>query len=78
MEKIILFALLLVGCASAPTPEPKPLPPVAPINEKKEAYIENIEKEVSEASAALSAIAGKTGEPSDRVIGISIERLNAI
>jgi len=78
MEKIILLALLLVGCASAPKPEPKPLPPVAPINEKKEAYIENIEKEVSEASAALSAIAGKTGEPSDRVIGISIERLNAI
>jgi hypothetical protein len=78
MEKIILLSLLLVGCASAPKPEPKPLPPVAPINEKKEAYIDNIEKEVSEASAALSVIAGKTGEPSDRVIGISIERLNAI
>lgn len=78
MEKVILLALLLVGCASAPVQEHKPLPPVAPINEKKEAYIDHIEAEASEASAALSAIAGKTGEPSDRVIGISIERLNAI
>jgi len=80
MEKVILLALLLVGCSTAPAPTPqyKPLPPVAPVNEKKEAYINNIETEASEASAALSAIAGKTGEPSDRVIGISIERLNSI
>ena len=78
MEKVILLALLLVGCASAPVPEHKPLPPVAPINEKKEAYIDHIEAEASEASAALSVINGKNGEPSDRVIGITIERLNAI
>ena len=80
MEKVILLSLLLVGCASAPapTPEYKPLPPVAPVNEKKEAYIEHVETEASEASAALSAINGKNSEPSDRIISISIERLNAI
>jgi hypothetical protein len=78
MEKIILIALLLVGCATAPEPEHKPLPPVAPINEKKEAYIDHIEAEASEASAALSVINGKNGDTSDRVIGITIDRLNAI
>lgn len=78
MEKVILLALLLVGCATAPAPEYKPLPPVAPINEKKEAYIDHIETEASEASAALSVISGKNGQPSDRVIGITIDRLNAV
>ena len=78
MEKVILLALLLVGCSTAPTPPPAPLPPVAPLNEKKEAYINHIETEASEAAAALSAIAGKNGEPSDRVIGITINRLQSI
>jgi hypothetical protein len=76
--RLLLLALLMCGCSTAPKPEPKPLPPVAPLNEKKEAYIENIEKEVSEASAALSSVAGKNGDPTDKVISISIERLNAI
>lgn len=78
MEKVILLALLLVGCSTAPTPPPAPLPPVAPLNEKKEAYINHIETEASEAAAALSAISGKNGEPSDRVIGITINRLQSI
>lgn len=78
MEKVILLALFLVGCSTAPTPPPAPLPPVAPLNEKKEAYINHIEEEASEAAAALSAIAGKNGEPSDRVIGITINRLQSI
>lgn len=78
MEKVILLALFLVGCSTAPTPPPAPLPPVAPLNEKKEAYINHIETEASEAAAALSAIAGKNGEPSDRVIGITINRLQSI
>lgn len=80
MEKVILLALLLVGCSTAPTPPPAPvtLPPVAPLNEKKEAYIDHIENEAAEAAAALGAISGKNGEPSDRVIGITLNRLNAI
>jgi hypothetical protein len=78
MEKVILLALLLVGCSTAPTPPSAPLPPVAPLNEKKEAYIEHIENEAAEAAAALGAISGKNGEPSDRVIGITINRLQSI
>lgn len=73
--------MLLYGCSTAPKTEDvkKPVEPVKIIqNEKKDAYIEKIETEAAEASAALSVVHPRITEPAGKVVGVAINRLNSI
>lgn len=73
--------MLIYGCSTAPKPEDvkKPVEPVKIIqNEKKDAYIEKIETEAAEASAALSVVHPRITEPAGKVVGVAINRLNSI
>jgi hypothetical protein len=74
MEKaVILLTAFLCACSSVPEPQV-----ITVKNDKKEAYIDHIETEASEASAALSAVTGYVSKPADKVVDITIQRLDAI
>jgi len=83
MEKkiILLASLLMFGCSTTSKVEDvkKPVEPIKVIqNEKKDAYIEKIEEEAAEASAALSVVHPRIAEPSAKIVGVAINRLNSI
>lgn len=77
MEKVFLIAsLLVVGCSTIPE-QPKPQIKIVE-NEKKDEYIEYVEKEVSESAAALVAISDGVAKPHSDVLGLTITRLSGI
>jgi hypothetical protein len=79
MEKVILFmALLMCGCATTQqTTQPIPAPRIIE-NEKKDEYIDFLENEASEGSAALISISASIGEPHKKIIDLTITRLSGI
>lgn len=77
MEKIILIAsLLIVGCSTMPEQSKPPIKIVE--NEKKDEYIEYVEKEVSQSAAALVAISEGVAKPYSDVLSLTITRLSGI
>ena len=77
MEKVILFiALLMCGCAT--TQQPTTTPTKIIDNEKKDSYIDFLENEASEGSAALVAIVGSVSEPNKKIVDLTITRLSGI
>jgi predicted RND superfamily exporter protein len=78
MEKVILFiALLMCGCATTQQPITTTQTKIID-NEKKDSYIDFLENEASEGSAALISVAGSIGEPSKKIIDLTITRLSGI
>lgn len=77
MEKVILFiALLMCGCATTQQPTTPPTKIID--NEKKDSYIDFLENEASEGSAALVAIIGSVSEPNKKIVDLTITRLSGI
>lgn len=74
-KKVLIASMLLVGCSTIP----EQAPPVKIVeNEKKDEYIEYIEKEVSESAAALVAISDGITKPYSDVLSLTITRLSGI
>lgn len=77
MEKVIALVLLvLVGCTTVQPEAPKSVKVVD--NEEKNSYIEILEAEASEASAALISIAKTLPSPQSDIVGLTISRLSGI
>jgi len=77
MEKAVLIAsLVLVGCSTIPEQPKQPIKIVD--NEKKDEYIEYVEKEVSESAAALIAVTEGVTKPYSDVLGLTVTRLAGI
>ncbi len=79
MEKVILLmALLMCGCATTQqTTQTQPAPRIIE-NEKKDEYIDFLENEASEGSAALISVVGSISEPHKKIVDLTIVRLSGI
>jgi len=77
MEKALAVALLmLAGCTTVQPEVPVSVKVID--NEEKNSYIEILETEASEASAALISIAGTLPHPQSDIVGLTISRLSGI
>ena len=75
-KKILIASMLLVGCSTIPEQPKQPIKIVD--NEKKDQYIEYVEKEVSESAAALISISDNIAKPYGDVLSLTITRLSGI
>ena len=65
-------------CGCATTQQPTTTPTKIIDNEKKDSYIDFLENEASEGSAALVAIVGSVSEPNKKIVDLTITRLSGI
>lgn len=75
-KKLLILFLLLTGCTQIAEQQQAPVKFIE--NEKKDEYIDYIEKEVSESAAALVAVVDNVAKPNSDVIQLTITRLSGI